>query len=78
MTAARDPIAEAIERGTAVGRVLVTHRDAIIHHLAAVYLIAGPDGLRACAAGAAEAVIIAAQRQARAEVVPFPPKAGAA
>jgi hypothetical protein len=54
-----DPVAEAIERGGATGRVLVAHRDALIHHLAAVYIITGAEGLRACAAGAAEAVIIA-------------------
>lgn len=54
-----DPVQAAIERGDATARVLISHRDAIIRHLAAVLLITGPEGLRACAAGAAEAVIVA-------------------
>lgn len=56
-----DAVAEAIARGDATGRVLIAHRDAVIFHLSAILLIAGPDGLRACAAGAAEAVIAAAR-----------------
>lgn len=54
-----DAIQAAIERGDATARVLIAHRDAVIYHLAALLLIAGADGLRACAAGAAEAVIAA-------------------
>lgn len=52
----------AIERGVAVSGVLVAHRDAVIHHLGAVLLITGEDGLRALAAGAAEAAINAAKK----------------
>lgn len=59
-------IQEAIERGDAASRVLISHRDAVIYHLSAILLIAGADGVRACAAGAAEAVVIAAERQRRA------------
>lgn len=58
-----DPVTEAIAHGDATARLLISHRDAVIYHLAAVYLITGPAGLRACAAGAAEAVIIAQERR---------------
>lgn len=79
MTEHHDPIAEAIARGEATARILIEHRDQIIHHLAAVYLITGAEGLRACAAGAAEAVIIAHERLRNGHaddgaVVPFPPR----
>ncbi|MGA0604893.1 hypothetical protein ACO2Q0_02750 [Phenylobacterium sp. VNQ135] len=47
----------AIERGAVTGATLVAHRDAVIHHLGAVLRITGEDGLRALAAGAAEAAI---------------------
>lgn len=57
-----DPAVQAaIERGAAVGGVLVAHRDAVIHHFGAILLITGEDGLRALAAGAAEAAINAAK-----------------
>lgn len=58
-----DPIQEAIARGDATARLLTAHRDALIHHMAAVVLITGPEGLRACVGGAAEAVIIAFDRR---------------
>lgn len=60
-----DPIHDAIQRGDATARVLITHRDAVIYHLAAILLISGEQGLRACAAGAAEAVIQGAARASR-------------
>lgn len=60
---AADPIPAALARGDATSRVLVAHRDAIIHHLAAILLIGGESGVRACAAGAAEAVIAAHRKQ---------------
>jgi hypothetical protein len=74
-----DPVQAAIDRGDATARLLISHRDSIIYHLAAVFLITGPEGLRACAAGAAEAVIIAhglMLTDADGEVVAFPDRAG--
>jgi hypothetical protein len=80
LSAEPDPIAEAIARGGAVSRVLVEHRDALFPHLHMILRIAGEDGLRASAAGACEAVIIAARRDALGlpsvedgEVLAFPP-----
>lgn len=58
-----DPVQDAIARGEATARLLVAHRDALIHHMAALLLICGVDGLRACAMGAAEAVIVAQARR---------------
>ncbi len=74
-----DPVRDAIARGDAVAEVLILHRDAVIEHLAAVLLIGGVDGVRACAAGAAEAVVLAHERRARGvpeegSVLPFPPR----
>jgi|GEM_PF-3057760 hypothetical protein len=68
-----DPVAAAIERGGATARLLVAHRDALIHHLAAILLIAGPNGMVACAYGAAEAVRIAHERRTRGEAPPCSP-----
>lgn len=65
--APQDPVAAAIARGDATARVLIAHRDAVIHHLSAILLIAGPRGMEACAYGAAGAVLIAHQRQTRGE-----------
>jgi hypothetical protein len=47
----------AIERGDASARLLIAHRNALMHHLGEILPIAGAEGVRACAAGAAEAVI---------------------
>lgn len=49
----------AMERGAASAALVVKHRDALIEHMAALILITGKDGLRACASGACEAVIAA-------------------
>lgn len=62
MNEARDNIEAAIARGGATAALLISHRDGLIEHMAALILITGVEGLRACAAGAAEAVIIAHQR----------------
>jgi hypothetical protein len=69
-----DAVQAAIERGDATARVLIAHRDAVIYHMAAILLITGSEGLRACAAGAAEAVLIAASRRHadHGEVLPLP------
>jgi hypothetical protein len=58
-----DPVADAIARGDATARVLIAHRDALIYHMSALILITGAKGLHACAAGAAEAVVIAHGRR---------------
>ena len=54
-----DPVQAAIERGGVTAGMVISHRDALIHHFAALLLITGVDGLRACAAGAVEATIAA-------------------
>lgn len=54
-----DPIQDAIDRGNATASLVIAHRDALIHHLAALLLITGVEGLKACAAGAVEATLIA-------------------
>jgi hypothetical protein len=56
-----DAVEAAIARGEATARLLVQYRDALFEPMAALLLIAGPDGLRACAAGVVEAVIAAQQ-----------------
>lgn len=55
-------IQAAIARGDATARLLIQHRDALFQPMAALLLITGQDGLRACVAGVAEAVIAAHQR----------------
>lgn len=62
MSEAPDPIAAAIARGSRTAELLISHRDAVIEHAAAILLITGEEGLRACLAGAAEAVIFAHRR----------------
>lgn len=57
-----DPVQAAIERGDATARVLIGYRDALFRPMAALLLITGADGLRACAAGVVEAVIEAQRR----------------
>lgn len=58
-----DPAIEAaIARGNAVAGRLIEQRDSLFKPFAAIYALAGPQGLRACVAGVAEAVIIAATR----------------
>lgn len=54
-----DPIQDAIDRGAATARLLVENRDALFKPCAALLLITGEAGLRACAAGVVEAVIAA-------------------
>jgi hypothetical protein len=74
-----DPVSEAIARGDATARLLIGFRDRLFEPLAGIMLIAGEDGLRACLAGVAEAVIVAEHRRARGlpplegEILPFPP-----
>ncbi|HEX5262230.1 MAG TPA: hypothetical protein VFW13_01805 [Phenylobacterium sp.] len=53
----KDPVEAAIERGAKTAALLVGARDKLFEPMAAIMLIAGPDGLRACAAGVVEAVI---------------------
>lgn len=57
-----EAIQAAIERGDATARVLIKHRDQLFEPCEALLLIAGPDGLRTCAAGVVEAVIAASKR----------------
>ena len=76
-----DPVAAAIARGDAMAERLVGFRDALFEPMAGLLLIGGEDGLRAAAAGVAEAVIAAHHRRCRGlppleegEVLPFPPQ----
>jgi hypothetical protein len=59
-----DPVAAAIERGSKTAALLIAHRDALFYPMGALLLIAGPEGLRACAAGVVEAVIAANEGRA--------------
>ena len=58
MSTGQDAINAAISRGDKHAAALVAHRDALFPHLAALLVVTGgPDGLRASASGAVEAVI---------------------
>lgn len=52
-------IQAAIDRGSATAAIVIKHRDGLIEHMAALVLITGREGLRACVAGAVEAVVAA-------------------
>lgn len=65
-------VTAAIERGRRTAEMLIEHRDALFPHFAALLRITGsPEGLRACVAGVAEAVIIAERRMVETVVIPF-------
>lgn len=55
-------VREAIARGDISLAFVVKHRNALIDHMTALISVTGVEGLRACAAGAAEATIIAFKR----------------
>lgn len=67
MSERHDPVEAAIERGGATARLLIANRDALFTPMGAILLIAGADGLRACAAGVVEACIIAQARRSAGE-----------
>lgn len=73
MSKAADPVAEAIDRGTALSERLIGFRDALFEPLAGLLLIGGETGMRASVAGVVEAVIAAHRKRSEAgTVVPFP------
>lgn len=76
-----DPVDQAIARGSAAAERLIGFRDALFEPMAGILLLGGEDGLRACVAGVAEAVIIANRRRSQglppidsAALIPLPPK----
>lgn len=54
-----DPVDAAIERGGKTAALLIEARDSLFPGMASLLLITGEEGLRACVAGVAEAVIYA-------------------
>jgi len=80
-----DPVEAAIARGSAAAARLIGFRDALFEPMAGILILGGEDGLRACVAGVAEAVITANRRRAQglpplegAELIPFPREGDAA
>lgn len=57
-----DPVQAAIDRGNAMSSVLIEARDALFEPMTRLVVITGEEGLRACVAGVAEAVIEAKRR----------------
>lgn len=55
-------VQDAIDRGNRTAELLVKYRDQLFEPMAALLLITGPEGLRACAAGVTEAVIQASRK----------------
>lgn len=62
MTIHPDPVQAAIDRGNAMSAVLIEARDALFGPMTSLVIITGDEGLRACVAGVAEAVIEAKRR----------------
>lgn len=62
MTIHPDPVQAAIDRGNAMSAILIEARDSLFAPMTRLVMITGDEGLRACVAGVAEAVIEAKRR----------------